>query len=199
MYPCSGVRRRRSHRGQQFLTSSPLKPLGQSKLFMWSHWEGGTKFCINAPGHMTKMTAMLKNAQKTLKNLLLQNHWANCLETWYVALGSVVLLSLYKSWSLVVLDLFYGKVNFSFPMHLNGNSAEFFFIFLLLLYSKVWKWSQVHHLWMLEVNDIYWPWQRSFELKTFDKSLETIFQKQQGQMKMYFIWSHYGIKKKKER
>ena len=50
-------------------------------------WEGGTKVYINGPGHMTKLAAMLK----TLKNLLLQNHWANRLETWHVASGSVVL------------------------------------------------------------------------------------------------------------
>ena len=30
-----------------------------------------------------------KNAQN-LKNLPLQNHWANCLQTWYVASGSVI-------------------------------------------------------------------------------------------------------------
>ena len=44
----------------QFQTSSPLKPLGQSKLnFMWSHpWQGGKKVYINGPGHMTKMAAM---------------------------------------------------------------------------------------------------------------------------------------------
>ena len=36
VYPCSGVRCRRG-RGQQFQTTSPLKPLGQSKPnFMWS-------------------------------------------------------------------------------------------------------------------------------------------------------------------
>ena len=55
--------------------------------------EGGKKVYINGPGHLTKMTAMLK----TLKNLLLQNLLANCLETWQVASGSVLLQSLYKS------------------------------------------------------------------------------------------------------
>ena len=54
---------------------------------------GRTKVYINGPGHMTKMAAMLI----TLKDLILQNHSANCLETWYVASGSVVLQSLYKS------------------------------------------------------------------------------------------------------
>ena len=45
---------------QQFQTSSPLKPLGQSKpnFYVESPWEGGTKVYINGPGHITKMTAM---------------------------------------------------------------------------------------------------------------------------------------------
>ena len=42
---------------------------------------------------MTKMAAMLK----TLKNLLLQNHWANCLETWHIASAFAVLQSVHKS------------------------------------------------------------------------------------------------------
>ena len=42
-----------------FQTSSPLKPLGQSKPnFIFPPWEGGTKVYINGPGHMTKMAAM---------------------------------------------------------------------------------------------------------------------------------------------
>ena len=42
--------------------TSPLKPLDQSKpnfVFMWNILrKGGTKVCINGPGHMTKMTSM---------------------------------------------------------------------------------------------------------------------------------------------
>ena len=53
----------------------------RAKFYVEPPWEGGTKVYINGQGHMTKMAAMLK----TLKNLLLQNHRANCLETWYVA------------------------------------------------------------------------------------------------------------------
>ena len=53
VYPCSVVCRRRRQ------TSSPLKPLGQSKPnFIEPPWEGGTKVCINGPGHTTKMAAM---------------------------------------------------------------------------------------------------------------------------------------------
>ena len=56
---------------------------------------------------MTKMAAMLK----TLKNLLLQSHGANCLETWYVASGSVVLQILYKGDPGFARPI-YGKVSF---------------------------------------------------------------------------------------
>ena len=52
-----------------FQTSSLLKPLGQSKpFFVEPPWEGGTKFYINGPGHMTKMAATPisgKNLQKS--------------------------------------------------------------------------------------------------------------------------------------
>ena len=44
-------------------TSSPQKPLGRSK----PPCGGGTKVYINDPGHMTKMAAMLKNAQNPSK------------------------------------------------------------------------------------------------------------------------------------
>ena len=126
---------------------------------------------------MTKMTAMLKNAQNFKKNLLLQNHRVNFFETWYVASGSVVLHSLYKSWPWVDLDLFYCKVNFGSLGIWMENKWFFFYFFLFLLYSKVKKWSKVNLLWMLEVKDILWPWPRSFELKNFDKNLDTFFSK----------------------
>ena len=89
---------------------------------------------------------------KTLKSLLLKNLWANCLDTWYVASGSKELQSLYKSWPEVDLDLFYGKVNLVL-WAFEWEKLKFF-IFLFLVYSKVSKWSQVHHQWMLEVKDV---------------------------------------------
>ena len=58
VYPCSVIRRRRlcRCRRQQFQTSSPLKPLGQSKSnFMWSLLMKGSY--INSLDHMTKMAA----------------------------------------------------------------------------------------------------------------------------------------------
>ena len=62
VYPYSGVRCRRCrrHRRQQCLnifsseTALPIK----AKFYVEPPWEGGTKLCINGPGHMTKMAAM---------------------------------------------------------------------------------------------------------------------------------------------
>ena len=83
----------RSH----FQTSSPLKPLCQSKPnFMWTLLgKGERNKCINGPGHMTKMAAMPIYG-KNLKNLLLQNRRADFHETWYVASGTPAHHNLYK-------------------------------------------------------------------------------------------------------
>ena len=62
-YPCSGVRRRcccRRCRRPPFSnvffseTAWPIK----AKFYVEAPWKGGTKVCINSPGHMTKMAAM---------------------------------------------------------------------------------------------------------------------------------------------
>ena len=73
-------------------------------------WDGGSKVCLNGPGHVTKMAAVPIYG-KNLKYLLC-NQKANDLETWSAALGARVLPSLFKWWPWVVLDLFYGKVKF---------------------------------------------------------------------------------------
>ena len=69
VYACYGVRRRRRCRRQClnifFETALPIK----AKLYVEPPWEGGTKDCLNGPGHMTKMAAMpiyCKNLQKFL-------------------------------------------------------------------------------------------------------------------------------------
>ena len=51
----------------------------------------GKKINIFGPGHMTKMAAIPIYA-KNLKNLLLQNHLANFLETEYEAFGELVIV-----------------------------------------------------------------------------------------------------------
>ena len=52
----------------------------------------GKKVYIFGSGHVTKVAAIPLYG-KNLKNLLLQNHWADWLETWYVASGELVYLS----------------------------------------------------------------------------------------------------------
>ena len=48
VYPCSGVRP----------SSSVRRPsVHNFKFYVEPPWEGGTKVCINGPGHMTKMAA----------------------------------------------------------------------------------------------------------------------------------------------
>ena len=71
-------------------TAWPIK----AKFNVEPAWEGGTKVCINGPGHMTKMAAMPIYG-KNLKNLLLQNQRADFHETWYVASGNPAHHSLY--------------------------------------------------------------------------------------------------------
>ena len=56
----SSVRRPSSSVRSHFQTSFPLKtawPI-KAKFYVEPPWEGGTKVCINGPGHMTKMAAM---------------------------------------------------------------------------------------------------------------------------------------------
>ena len=69
---------------------------------------------ISNPGHMTKMAAMPKYCKNPLKNLLWDT-WTDFNETLHVALGTGELQCNYKSWTLDLLDLFYGKVNIGRP------------------------------------------------------------------------------------
>ena len=70
--------------------------------------KGEQKIYIFGLYHMTKMTAMLINGLKT-SNLLFQNHWTDCLENWYVAVG----LKYYKVYKNNNSDLFNGNVKLS--------------------------------------------------------------------------------------
>ena len=72
-------------------TAWPIK----AKFYVEPPWEGGTKLCINGPGHMTKMAATPIYG-KYLKKSSPQNRQADFHETWYVASGTPVHHSLYK-------------------------------------------------------------------------------------------------------
>ena len=56
---------------------------------------GGGGVYIFDPGHITKMAAIPIYGENLI-NLILQNYWAYCLETQYVASGELALLNLYK-------------------------------------------------------------------------------------------------------
>ena len=56
-------------------------------------WEGGTKVCINGPGHITKMAAM-PIYSKTFNDL--QNQKSYDLETWHAAPVTQAQQRLYK-------------------------------------------------------------------------------------------------------
>ena len=59
VYPCSGVRRcRRCCQPFSNIFSSETALPIKAKFYVEPPWEGGTKVCINVPGHMTKMAAM---------------------------------------------------------------------------------------------------------------------------------------------
>ena len=56
--PSSVVRRRRpSSTFSNIFSSETAWPI-KAKFYVEPPWEGGTKVCINGPGHMTKMAAM---------------------------------------------------------------------------------------------------------------------------------------------
>ena len=59
VYPCSGVRPSfvRAFTISNIFSSETAWPI-KVKFYVEPPWEGGTKVCINGPGHMTKMAAM---------------------------------------------------------------------------------------------------------------------------------------------
>ena len=85
---------------------------------------------------------------KNLKIFLLQNQKVDDLETWYAASGARVLPNLFKWWSWVDLDLFYGKVKFGplcFCMGKRKNNGFFRNYYRLWFEtSNRWpKWQEV--------------------------------------------------------
>ena len=58
VYPYSGVRCRCCRQQCLNIFSSETALPIKAKFYVESPWEGGTKVCINGPGHMTKMAAM---------------------------------------------------------------------------------------------------------------------------------------------
>ena len=72
-------------------TALPIK----AKFYVEPPWEGGTKVCINGPGHMTKMAAMPIYG-KNLKKSSSPEPAGRFPQTWYVVSGTPAHHSLYK-------------------------------------------------------------------------------------------------------
>ena len=61
--------------------SSETTRLIEANYYAAPPWHGGTKVCLNGPGHMTKMAAMSIYGEN-LKNLLLRNQKTEKIESW---------------------------------------------------------------------------------------------------------------------
>ena len=114
---------------------------------IWDEKRNGSLMVIVKWPRWPPCSKMLKASKD-----LLQNSWANCLETGYVASLTVVLQNLYKKSSWVDLNLIYGRSVFCSICIFNRKSWNNYF--LLLLYSRIWKWSELYHKWMLKVKVI---------------------------------------------
>ena len=84
---------------QNFQRTSSLKLLGQFHL----NYGKGVGGCVGGDKfkYFVQVTLAIWMPSpsiygKNLRNILLQNHWASCLETLYVAYGELVLQNLYK-------------------------------------------------------------------------------------------------------
>ena len=87
-------------------TAWPIKAI----FYLEPPWEGGTKVCINGPGHMTKMAATPIYG-KNLKNLLLENRRADFHETWYETSGLLPIIVCINDDSGVTLTYFTARSN----------------------------------------------------------------------------------------
>ena len=68
---------------------------------------------------------------KTLKSFLLQNHWADCIETWYVVSGELVQIVYINDDPGLTLTYFYGKVRYN-PLGFEWKKLKKCIVWLLL-------------------------------------------------------------------
>ena len=73
-------------------TAWPIK----AKFYVEPPWEGGTKVCINGPGHMTKLAAMPIYGKNLKKSSSHPEPAGRFPLTWYVESGTPAHHSLYK-------------------------------------------------------------------------------------------------------
>ena len=132
-----------------FFSLETTRPV-EAKFHVKPPWDGETKDCSNGQGHMTNMASMPiygKNLKKSSslepKNLLLWNQKTNDLETWYAALGTWVLPSLFNWWLWVYLDLFYGKDKFV-PLCFLWEKVKGFSETIVVYDIKVGRYNQLN-------------------------------------------------------
>ena len=69
----------------------------EAKFQVQPPWDGGTKVCSNSPGHMTMISwPPCPYMVKTFKIFFSGTKTNDDIETWYVASGAQVLLSVFK-------------------------------------------------------------------------------------------------------
>ena len=95
---------------RNFFSLETARPV-EAKFHVAPPWDGETKICSNGPGHVTKM-AIMPIYGKNIKNLLLWNQKADDLESWYTALGTRVLPSMFKWWPWLTLTYLKARSNF---------------------------------------------------------------------------------------
>ena len=86
-------------------TSAPI----EAKFLVDPPWDGGRKFCLNGPGHMTKMAAISICGKNLKKNLLLRNQEAYDLETSLILLYGKKGKTMDFSETIVVFDVKVGR------------------------------------------------------------------------------------------
>ena len=106
---------------------------------IWDEKRNGSQMVIVKLPRWPPCSKMLKASKD-----LLQNYWANCLETGFVASGTVVLQNSYKTSSWVDLNLIYGKVNFGSICIFNRKSWNTYFLLLLYSRNMEMKWTASH-------------------------------------------------------
>ena len=132
---------------------------------------------------------------KTLKNLLLQNHQTDDLETSYVALCMGVLPRLFKLWPWVDLDSFYTKVKFGHVGFCMGKSEKYLFfgnhcsLGSQSCLKQFAKWV-IEFEWVLKVKVILWPWSKVTQISM----LKLVFLKNS-----WAIWNQNSYERLREK
>ena len=105
------IRRRPSSTFSNIFSSETAWPI-KAKFYVEPPWEGGTKVCINGPGHMTKMAAMPIYGKKPSKIFFSRTGGPIFKKLGMEHRGLQPIIVCSNDDPGVNLDLFYGKVKF---------------------------------------------------------------------------------------